>query len=265
MNRARLLTPLDPALVGVIAREARLRLGSLLHANAVQAGLRLADGVHYRPRADRIAREVRCSSQLRSALRLALRQFLGLVERYPAASELPVQDWHQLAASAELWTAPELSARWAAQLLPEEFDVQLTHTVNQLRRGEARSALGDFQGELGRLSHGRDDQSTILRNSAAAYEVLGDPDAARWCAERAFRLAPWSDASLLSFLAYSLLTQSSAGILRDAGLASAAYCGAASRGQLWTMLRSMPEPLLHRLDAEAELQQRLRNTLLLQD
>lgn len=253
---------LSDRLVLDFGAEASHRLGELFLANAIQAGLRLADGVKYRPLTQERLPGLQSSAWLRSHLRASLREFLAFLDVHPAASDLPLDAWYDLSATERLWVDPLLSAEWAAVLLPERFDARLTQAVNLLRHGRARPALDQFQANLRQIPRAREPRAQLLRNAAAAYEVLGDDAGARWCARQSFAACPWSESSLASFLIYLALDAETSDSLNEVSEACRAFRGDLNRPALWDMLDGHSGRASDRLQNDTLIRARFRHAVL---
>ena len=263
MNRAHAPQPgLSVGLVRALGQQATGRLGELFLANAIQAGLRLSDGVKYRPVGLQELPVLRSTLRLRVSLRRELRDFLAFLEQHPAGSTLPLQDWRSLSAAPELWTDPLLSAAWAASLLPDRFDARLTQAVNLLRRGDARPALAQFQANLVQVPRAREPRAQLLRNAAASYEVLGDDAGARWCAEQSYAACPWSEASLASHLIYLALDERVGDRIQDVAGACRAFRGKLDRASLWEMLDGKAGRASQSLHLDPRVRARFREAVL---
>lgn len=262
MNSAFQTPPLSHRLVLDFGAEASHRLGELFLANAIQAGLRLADGVKYRPLTQERLPGLQSSALLRSNLRASLREFLAFLDVHPAASDLPLDAWNDLSATERLWVDPLLSAEWAAVLLPERFDARLTQAVNLLRNGCARPALDQFQENLCQIPRAREPRAQLLRNAAAAYEVLGDDAGARWCARQSFAACPWSESSLASFLIYLALDAHAGDSLNEVSEACRAFRGDLNRPALWDMLDGHSGRASDRLQNDTLIRARFRQAVL---
>ncbi len=254
--------PLPQRLVLDFGAEASHRLGELFLANSIQAGLRLTDGVKYRPLTQERLPDLRSSAQLRAKLRSSLRAFLAFLDVHPAASDLPLDAWYELSATERLWVDPLLSAEWAAVLLPERFDARLTQAVNLLRHGRARPALDQFQENLRQIPRAREPRAQLLRNAAAAYEVLGDDAGARWCARQSFAACPWSESSLASYLIYLTLDAELGDSLHEVGDACRAFRGNLDRPALWGLLDEHAGRASSRLQQDNIIRARFRQAVL---
>lgn len=255
-------SPLQPSVVRDFGAEASCRLGELFLANAIQAGMRRTDGIKYRPFTHERLPDLQSSAQLRAQLRSSLRHFLAFLEVHPAASDLPLQDWYALCATTRLWIDPLLSAEWAAALLPDRFDARLTKAVNLLRHGQARPALEQFQKNLAQVPRAREPRAQLLRNAAAAYEVLGDDDGARWCARQSFAACPWSESSLASFLIYAALDSRAQDRLEEVGEACRSFRGELDRSALWGLLDQQAGRASDRLQQNDNMRARFRQAVL---
>lgn len=179
--------------------ETSAKLGKLLLINAVQAGLRVADGNKYRPLSDWLEAD---SSETRARIRLLLPEFLQIAaaaDAEPEIADLVDQPWEQI------WHNPLTASQLALALLPNSKQAQLTHAVNQLRNGDVVPARDNLQTALSKASLRPGQRSRFQRNLAACYEVLGDDEGAHWFAERAVELCPWNESNLLSYLIYSVI------------------------------------------------------------
>ena len=254
--------PLPTRLVLDFGAEASHRLGELFLANAIQAGLRLADGIKYRPLTQERLPGLHSSARLRACLRASLRDFLAFLDVHPAASDLPLEAWYAMSATQRLWVDPLLSAEWAAVLLPERFDARLTQAVNLLRNGRARPALDQFQENLRQIPRAREPRAQLLRNAAAAYEVLGDDAGARWCARQSFAACPWSESSLASFLIYLALDADNGDSLNEVGEACRAFRGELNRHALWDLLDEHSGRASKRLHQDDVIRARFRQAVL---
>jgi hypothetical protein len=262
MNSSFRTPPLPTRLVLDFGAEASHRLGELFLANAIQAGLRLADGVKYRPLTQERLPSFQSSAGLRSKLRASLREFMAFLDQHPAASDLPFDAWYAISATERLWVDPLLSAEWAAALLPDRFDARLTQAVNLLRHGRARPALDQFQENLRQIPRAREPRAQLLRNAAAAYEVLGDDAGARWCARQSFAACPWSESSLASFLIYLALDAEVGDSLNEVGEACRAFRGDLNRPALWDLLDEHSGRASNRLQQDHTIRARFRQAVL---
>ncbi len=175
------------------------QLGHLLLINAVQAGLRLADGNKYRPATQGLEAD---SSETRARIRLLLPEFLqmaSLADAEPGLAQLVDQPWQRI------WHDPMAASQIALALLPNSNQARLTHAVNQLRRGLAQPALQNLQSALANAPLRPAERSRFQRNLAGCYELLGDDEGAIWFAERAVDLCPWDESNLLSYLIYAVI------------------------------------------------------------
>lgn len=253
---------LPPTVVSAFGRESRRRLGSLLLAQSIQAGLRQRDGIKYAPHRPEDFPELPDAVRLRVLLRHELRCFVDFLTEHPSTSTRQLPEWLSLVAHPGFWTDPLLTAGWAAHLLPHSFDARFTLAVNQLRKGQARKALDGLQEIQSHLPRAREPRSRVLRNVAAAYEVLGDPEGARWSAEQSFRACPWEAANLGSYLIYLALDDSRADHI---GTVRAACEGAGThidRSALWQMLDQEAGPASTALHSDPLVHARFREAVL---
>ena len=253
---------LPPTVVAAFGDESRRRLGILLLAQSIQAGLRLQDGIKYEPHRPEDLPDLPEAVRLRVRLRQELRQFLDLVAEYPSVSESAWTDWAALAADPTLWCDPLLSAEWAAHLLPASFDARFTVAINQLRIGRARPALHRLQEIQNHLPRRREPRARVLRNLAAAYEVLGDPEGARWSAEQSFRACPWEAANLTSFVIYLALDEQRGDHVETVRSACASRGAELDRHALWQLLDQGAGPASAALRSDPIIHQRFRRAVL---
>lgn len=246
-----------PDLARAYGDEAARRLGRLFLDNAVQAGLRLTDGNKYRPGLP----QTRSSALLRAELRRALPPFLAFLHACPETSEVSADALAETGRDARLWFDPLPSARWAAALLPGDFDAELTLAVNVLRRGQAAPALARFHGGLQRPPLRPEPRAQLLRNAAAAYELLGDDAGARWCAERAYENCPWDGAALASYLIYLTLEPDAADRAETVRSACRGFRGRLRRPQMWGLLSQRGGRASRRLQRDSTLRRRFHEAI----
>lgn len=261
MTKLSVTVPLPPRLLSEVGAESARRLGELFFVNAIQIGLRRDDGVKYVPITESALPAWGSSHELRARLRQEYLAFFELLLVHPSASEFPLEEWRELGGHPALWTDPLLSALWASRLLPSRFDVRITAAVNQLRVGEAGPALESLQEELARAPRRREARAQLLRNAAAAYEVLGDDEGAHWCAQAALAACPWNYTSLLTQVIYAVLDPASRDGSRQVARSCRGFRGPLDRHRLWSALRTRGGRASDRLRSDPDLQSRMAQAI----
>lgn len=257
-----LTAPLPPTVVAAFGDESRRRLGLLLLAQSIQAGLRRQDGIKYQPHRPEDLPELPEAVRLRVRLRQELSRFLDLVAEHPSVSTCEWTDWAALASDSELWSDPLLSAEWAAHLLPHSFDARFTLAVNHLRVGRARASLDRLRTIQEHLPRRREPRARVLRNVAAAFEVLGDPEGALWSAEQSFRTCPWEHANLASYAIYLALDDARADHVETVRSACAQAGARFDRASLWQLLDRKAGPATAALRSDPIIHDRFRRAVL---
>lgn len=253
---------LPPTVVAAFGDESRRRLGILLLAQSIQAGLRRQDGIKYEPHRPEDLPDLPEAVRLRVRLRQELRRFLDLVAEHPSVSSSAWTDWAALASDPLLWSDPLLSAEWAAHLLPACFDARFTLAVNQLRVGRAQAALHRLQEIQSHLPRRREPRARVLRNVAAAYEVLGDPEGACWSAEQSFRACPWEAANLASYVIYLALDDRRGDHVESVRSVCALGGAELDRDALWHLLDQGAGPASAALRSDPIIHHRFRRAVL---
>jgi hypothetical protein len=239
----------------VWGRQTTHQLGQLLLINAIQAGMRVADGNKYIPAKQGLSAD---SSETRARIRLLLPEFLHFASQAdaePDLVELIDQPWQRI------WHDPLVASQLALALLPHSNQARLTHAVNQLRQGMVKPARANLQNALADAPLRSAERSRFQRNLAACYELLGDDEGAHWFAERAVDLCPWDESNLLSYLIYAVIAPDAGKRIPKIERTCQAFSGPFPAKSIWSILAQQGGRATEVLNADLDLARRIHQIL----